>query len=60
MISWYNIVIRQLRGEQMKTNKNISIDIEILKEMLEYCERYNVSFSKLVVDLWTYFKKKNK
>ena len=57
---WYNIVIRQLRGEQMKTNKNISIDIEILKEMLEYCEKYNVSFSKLVVDLWTYFKKKNK
>ena len=40
----------------MKTNKNISIDIEILKEMLEYCEKYNVSFSKLVVDLWTYFK----
>ena len=34
--------------------------IEILKEMLEYCKRYDVSFSKLVVDLWAYFKKKNK
>ena len=44
----------------MKTNKNISIDIEILKEMLEYCEKYNVSFSNLVVDLLAYFKKKNK
>ena len=30
----------------MKTNKNISIDIEILKEMLEYCEKYNVVFVK--------------
>ena len=44
----------------MKTNKNISTDIEILKQMLGYCEKYNVSFSKLVVDLWAYFKKKNK
>ena len=46
-------------GEQMRTNKTISIDIDVLKEMLEYCKKYNVSFSKLVVDLWAYFKKKN-
>ena len=44
----------------MRTNKTISIDIDVLKEMLEYCKKYDVSFSKLVVDLWTYFKKKNK
>ena len=28
----------------MKTNKTISIDIDILKEMLEYCNKYNVTF----------------
>ena len=43
----------------MKTNKTISIDIDVLKEMLEYCNKYNVTFSRLIVVLWDFFKKKN-
>ena len=43
----------------MKTNKTISIDIDVLKEMLEYCKKYNVTFSRLIVVLWDFFKKKN-
>jgi hypothetical protein len=46
-------------GEQMRTNKTISIDIDVLKEMLEYCNKYNVTFSRLIVVLWEFFKKKN-
>ena len=33
----------------MRTNKTISIDIDVLKEMLEYCNKYNVTFSRLIV-----------
>ena len=43
----------------MRTNKTISIDIDVLKEMLEYCNKYNVTFSRLIVVLWEFFKKKN-
>ena len=43
----------------MKTNKTISIDIDILKEMLEYCNKYNVTFIKLILVLLDFFKNKN-
>ena len=57
---WYYTSIKTSKKvNKMRTNKTISIDIDVLKEMLEYCKKYDVSFSKLVVDLWAYFKKKN-
>ena len=40
----------------MKTNKTISIEISDLEEMLEYCREYKISFSGLIIELWTYFK----
>ena len=58
-----NKLIEELQRQFMSNEQEKYADaklIEILKEMLEYCKRYDVSFSKLVVDLWAYFKKKNK
>ena len=43
----------------MRTNKTISIEIEVLNEMLMYCKKYDVTFSKLIVVLLDFFKKKN-
>ncbi|WP_284693994.1 hypothetical protein LZ906_017400 (plasmid) [Paraclostridium ghonii] len=43
----------------MKTNKTISIDIDTLEEMLEYCDKHKVTFSKLVVEMWEKCKNKD-
>lgn len=40
----------------MKVNKTISIDLEVLKEMLAYCEKKKLTFSGLVVQLWKAYK----
>ena len=41
----------------MKVNKTISIDLEILNEMVTYCKKKDITFSGLVVQLWKAYKK---
>jgi len=36
----------------MKVNKTISIDLEVLNEMVAYCKKNNLTFSGLVDQLW--------
>ena len=45
-----------MRGDLVKVNKTISIDLEILNEMVAYCKKNNLAFSKLVVELWKAYK----
>ena len=45
-----------MRGDLVKVNKTISIDINILNEMLAYCKKNNLTFSGLVVQLWKAYK----
>lgn len=41
----------------MKKNKTISIEISLLGEMLEYCEKQGFNFSLLIVEMWSTFKR---
>ena len=40
-----------MRGDLVKVNKTISIDINILNEMLAYCKKSGLTFSGLVVHM---------
>ena len=41
----------------MKVNKTISIDLNILSEMLAYCKKKGFTFSGLVVEMWKAYSK---
>ena len=46
-----------MRGDLVKVNKTISIDINVLNEMLAYCKKSNLTFSGLVVHMWKAYSK---
>lgn len=53
----YNININKRGQEDMKVNKTIYINLSILQEMLEYCEKNNIKISALIENLWKAYKK---
>jgi hypothetical protein len=46
-----------MRGDLMKVNKTISIDLNILNEMLAYCKKKGLTFSGLVAEMWKAYSK---
>jgi hypothetical protein len=62
----YNIYIKTSRGEKMKVNKTIYIELETLQEMEKFCKTIKskdgkeVKLSKLIEMIWKDTKEKYK
>ena len=46
-----------MRGDLVKVNKTISIDLNVLNEMVAYCKKNNLTFSGLVALMWKAYSK---